>query len=128
MPAISSPVASAGKLTEKTDVKPETKLAIRRWTIRKLRLWFDAFHEWADARIHAAEVQLRDELSAQNSPAASFHGLPVRAKELPRTSCAAGETFEQWEMRRSGVAPISKKSARRRGIPASAFDLRFSTR
>ena len=110
-------------------MKPETKLAIRRWAIRKLRLWFDAFHEWADARIHAAEVRLRGELSAHNSPAAYSLALPARAKaergaEIP---AAAGETFEQWEARRSGVAPVSKKSSRRRGIPARAFDLRFSS-
>jgi hypothetical protein len=37
------------------------------------------------------------------------------------------ETFDQWEMRKSGVAVISKKEARRRGMPASAFDLRFSS-
>jgi hypothetical protein len=37
-----------------------------------------------------------------------------------------GETFQQWEARRSGVAVISKKEARRRrGVSARAFDLRF---
>jgi hypothetical protein len=105
-------------------MKSVTKLAIRRWAIRKLRLLFD----FLDDRLHAAELRMRDELSVQHSPAAAFHGLPARAKALPRTSCAAGETFEQWEMRRSGVSPVSKKSARRRGMPARAFDLRFSTR
>jgi hypothetical protein len=159
-------------------VKPETKLAIRRWTIRKLRLLLD----FLDDRLHAAEVRLRDELS-----------IPVRV-ESPRTSrserqavssvgsveadeflcdrvrgrissgdqplrAAQGESFEQWEMRRSGIRTSlriagesgiasdakksepeeetrasqqltgrSHKSARRRGMPARAFDLRFVSR
>jgi hypothetical protein len=107
-------------------MKSETKLAIRRWAIRKLRLLFD----FLDDRLHAVEVRMRDELSVQHSPAAIAVAPPARAKtarqvEQPAT---AGETFEQWEMRRSGVSPVSKKSARRRGMPARAFDLRFSTR
>jgi hypothetical protein len=107
-------------------MKPETKLAIRRWTIRKLRLLFD----FLDDRLHAAEVRMRDELSVQHSPAAIAVAPPARAKAARRVEqpATAGEGFEQWEARRSGVAPISKKSARRRGIPARAFDLKFSMR
>jgi hypothetical protein len=110
-------------------MKPETELAIRRWTIRKLRMWFDAFHEWADARIHVAEVRLRDECVEKSSLAECGAATSARVK----TSQASPphpvrESFLQWEARKSGIAPVSKKSARRRGMPARAFDLRFSTR
>jgi hypothetical protein len=105
-------------------MKPETKLAIRRWTIRKLRLLFD----FLDDRLHSAEVRLRDECAEKSSLAECGAATSARVK----TSQAdpphpARESFLQWEARKSGVAAVSKKSARRRGMPARAFDLRFST-
>jgi len=128
-------------------VKPETKLAVRRWVIRKLRLFFD----FLDDRLHAEEVRLRDELSLPvhvepsrpsrtERPAVPGVGS-IEEDELLRDRvrgrlssgdeplrAAQGETFTQWEARRSGIAPVSKKSARRRGMPARAFDLRFASR
>ena len=125
-------------------MKPETKLTIRRWSIRQLRKLLD----FLDDRLHAAEVRLREDIAGtlvrheehhssrvgstptprSSSPAVAFHAPPARAKASCGTSCTAGESFQQWEARRSGVAPVRKKSARRRGMPARAFDLRFSTR
>lgn len=103
-------------------MKPETKLAIRRWTIRKLRLWFDLL----DDRLHAAEVRLREECAEKNSLAECAPVPPARAKtEQGNPLQPARETFTQWEARRSGIAPVGKKSSRRRGMPARAFDLRF---
>ena len=113
-------------------MKPETKLAVRWWTIRKRRLLFD----FLDDRLHAAEVRLRDELAGQRaghagetrSQGESRGSLPEKSADVPAVRLAHRETFTEWEARRSGVAPVSKKAARRRGMPAHAFDLRFSTR
>jgi hypothetical protein len=127
-------------------MKPETKIAIWRWTIRKLRLLFDLL----DDRLHAAEVRLRDELSVpvQMEPSRTSGAQretvsrvgSVETDELLRDRvrgrlssgdqpqrAAKAETFIAWEARRSGVAPVSKKSSRRRGMPARAFDLRFTS-
>jgi len=81
-------------------VKPETKLALRRWTIRKLRLLLD----FADDRLHAAEVNLREELSGI---------APVRVVEstLPQV----------------GSTPAAR-STRRRGKTAAEFDLSLASR
>lgn len=127
-------------------MSPATKLAIRRFTLRWLRKLIDV----ADDRLHAAEVSFRKEQENRNSLPGSIprqgvgnaqprgHASPLAAGEtstgsthpdrcspesLPRT-----ENFQQWEARRSGIAPISKKAARRRRerMTASAFDLKYA--
>ena len=83
-------------------MKPETKLALRRWTIRKLRLLLD----FLDDRLHAAEVSLREELS----------GLaPVRV--VDSTPPLVGST--------PAARSIPK---RRRGKTAAEFDLSLASR
>lgn len=103
---------------------PETKIAIRRWTIRQLRFLLD----FLDDRLHAAEVRLRDEIANTNPPAAFDAPRPERAKvaRMKGATAAAGETFAEWELRRTGVRSLPRQSSRRRGLPARAFDLRFA--
>src|SRR5271157_1570518 len=130
-------------------MKPETKLAIRRWTIRKLRLLFD----WLEEHLHDAEVKLREEIAGtlvrrEEHPSARAGSTPAprsniagalggRRQSAPRLATPevgeihpqasrGSETFAHWEARRSGVTTVSRKSARKRGMPARAFDLRFA--
>lgn len=101
-------------------MKPKTKLALKRWTIRKLRLLFDFLED----RLHTAEVSLRSEI-AGTTPTASGNTLPAM---LPgaATPAAHKNSFTEWEARCSGVAVISKKQARRTRTGAVAFDQRFA--
>jgi DNA-binding PucR family transcriptional regulator len=120
-------------------------LIVRRWTIRQLRKLVDV----ADDRLHATEVRLREEISLRvpveparvarserpalpNSSALQndeFSGDRVSGR-LPRSGEQerTGETWQQWEARRSGIAPITKKAARQRRarMTASAFDLKYA--
>jgi len=121
-------------------MKAETKLALRRWALRQARYLFDAIEE----RLHAAEVRLREELAKARGARAmgSIPELPCnsqRPASLASQGCPSPnritdhesrvtESFAQWEARRSGFASLPQKPARRRGMPARAFDLRFSTR
>jgi hypothetical protein len=100
------------------------KLFFRRLTLRLLRKLLDL----ADDRLHAAEVRLRDELAAP-VPGADMVKLNSghAAGSNPTAGAAKKETFQQWEAGRSGVAPASKKEARRRrALSAAEFDLRFA--
>ena len=104
--------------------KKKINLWLRRWALRKLRLWFDA----ADDRLHTAEVHLREELADQQSPAVSLVvAPPVRAKVALLEAEPAGETFEQWEARKSGITPKPKRVARRRGISGAEFNHKMAT-
>jgi len=108
---------------------PETKLWLRKKTLMALRslLWH------ADEWLHAQEVKLREDLSGRNTRNAS--AAPECAKPAAREDMlhqrpgrSESETFIQWEARRSGIAVVTKKEARRRRMSARAFDLRFSQR
>jgi len=83
-------------------MKRETKLALRRWTIRQLRKLLD----FADDRLHAKEVSLREELSGI---------APVRV--VDSTPPQVGST--------PAARSISK---RRRGKTAAEFDLSLASR
>jgi hypothetical protein len=108
-------------------MSPETKLAMRRWTIRQLRkLW-----DFLDEQLHAAEVKLRNDLSDRHQVselAASSAEKTDPSQDMLHRAPGRSETFLQWEARKSGVAPVSKKQRRQRGMPAAAFDLRFEHR
>ena len=123
----------------KTETKERIKLALRRFTLRWLRKAFDALEE----RLHAAEVRLRENLVDDRrdlSPVrrdgcgltsdiqrpADRHNLVEREDQENRP--VVHETFLEWEARKSGVAPVSKKvaRARRQRAGAASFDLRFS--
>jgi hypothetical protein len=112
---------------------------LRKKTLMALRslLWH------ADEWLHRREVRLREEISngepeirermegVGQGAALRVHSLAPKAAGAPgkphRPTSMRSETFLQWEARRSGVAVVSKKEARRRRqISASAFDLRFS--
>jgi hypothetical protein len=109
-------------------------LIVRRWTIRQLRKLVDV----ADDRLHAIEVKLREEIASRNDsvPArVSAAGCTTGSSESPfrgayesAAPVRKSENFQQWEARRSGVAPVSKKEARKRRerAGAAAFDLRFA--
>jgi hypothetical protein len=116
-------------------MSPATKLWLRKRALMLLRAIVWRVDDW----LHRQEVALRDELVLQNavhghrevagraelrkaaSPARSFGADSSKSTERP----VHQETFQQWEARRSGVAVISKKSARRR-MTAAAFDARFA--
>lgn len=109
-------------------MKPETKLKLRKWAISTLRAIVWHVDEW----IYDQEVKLREEISGRDQVSgkvASISEKTDQSQDMPHRAPArpGTETFEQWELRRN-VAPISKKAARRRGMPARAFDLRFSPR
>jgi len=95
---------------------------VRRWAFRQLRKLVDL----ADDRLQAAQVKLREEIAERNS--SSQQGSPVAAPSSGQhPQAAAGEDFTQWEARRSGVAPVTKKSARRRHrLTAAEFDRQFA--
>jgi hypothetical protein len=113
-------------------MKAETKLALRRFALRWLRKLVDV----ADDRLHAAEVTLRNDLSglsARQHPTLTVHSsedlLHQRTDDKrPEAARPESETFLEWEARRSGVAPVSKKAARQRRERqgAAAFDLRYA--
>lgn len=109
------------------------KIWIRRMALRWLRKLVDA----ADDRLHAAEVEFREFRAGSRVEA----GRPevAAAAANPTAWCVTHpnprppnprETFLQWEARRNGVAPITKKSAQRsrRRKSAREFDLSFSER
>ena len=128
-------------------MKAETKLALRRFALRWLRKLVDV----ADDRLHAAEVTFREEISSKVQVLNEAAGLPREIRRVNRieqspvrgfdSSVASNngcrvehlkprEDFQQWEARRSGIAPISKKAVRQRRarMTAAAFDLKFQTR
>jgi hypothetical protein len=120
-------------------------LIVRRWMIRQLRKLVDV----ADDRLHAAEVTLREEISSKVQVLNEAAGLPREIRRVNRieqspvrgfdSSVASNdgcrvehlkprEDFQQWEARRSGIAPITKKAARQRRahMTSSAFDLKYA--
>jgi hypothetical protein len=126
-------------------MKPQTKVFFRRFALRWLRKLVDL----ADDRLHVAEVRFREEienqkmaprvaqLSARMPQAGPKMAWPMKASIAPEPKELAvaqtsqrpsSETFAEWEMRKSGVAPRSKKAARkhRERLTAAAFDLRFA--
>jgi hypothetical protein len=105
-------------------MKPETKLALRRRLLMMLRAIVWHADEW----LHRQELQLREECAAARAPVTPTRdrGDMVEVFGVGRVPPQRRiETFQQWEARRSGVAPVAKKS-RRRGLSAAEFDLRFA--
>lgn len=131
-------------------MKAAIKLALRRFTLRWLRKLVDV----ADDRLHAAEVSFRKQQSSSDGQGfvtivewkpehrgvsetvgEPFRSAPDKASNCPTATDETaqetpirGESFQQWEARRSGIAPISKKAARHRRerLTASAFDLKYA--
>jgi hypothetical protein len=106
-------------------MKDKIKLWLRRWAIRQLIKLVDG----AEERLQRWQVSLREKI-APKPLAAEDQALPRHHSPVDRTPLPAGETFLQWEARKSGVAPVSKKVARRRRerMTAAAFDLKFAER
>jgi hypothetical protein len=107
---------------------PATKLALRRFTLRWLRKLVDV----ADDRLHAAEVNLRKEISDgtldRGADVVGVSDLPDSLLLAKPARQRQEEPFLEWEARRSGVAPVSKKAARQRRERqgAATFDLRYA--
>ena len=117
-------------------MQAKTKLALRRFGLRCARKLLD----FLDDRLHAAEVRLREDLASHVVSVQQSLSLGHSVMGASKPSPARGEetgsmgrrrvSFAEWEMRRSGVAVISKKEARRQRqrLSAAAFDLRFAQR
>ena len=103
-------------------MKAKIKIWLRRYFLRACRAVLDL----ADDRLHAAEVRFRErnEIRRDSSPCAP-DALASRIRVQDRGH-RQGESFVQWEARRSGVAVVSKKQARaRRHTTAADFDSRW---
>lgn len=105
-------------------MKDKLKLWLRRWTLRTLRKLLDL----ADDRLHAAEVKLREELS--NLP--GTHKKPeqhllVSSRKNQDMLHRKTETVSKESSELLSVPGRLLKPPRRRGVTASAFDLRFSS-
>lgn len=103
-------------------MKAETKLWLRKRALMALRSIVWHVDEW----IQRQEVSLREELAAMQAPA--------QRAERPRVLRAPAaivktETFEQWEMRKSGVRPVAKDlHHRRHRHTAAEFDQEIAQR
>ena len=104
----------------------QTKIALRRFALRWLRKLVDL----ADDRLHAAEVRFREQpkiscrKQVPRTVAQTVQGKRRSSEDMPHQLARRQETFQQWEARRSGIAPIIKRSSRR-GMTASEFDRRY---
>jgi hypothetical protein len=110
-------------------MKPETKLWLRKKTLMVLRAIVWHVDEW----LHRQEVALRNDLCGRKTcieTAASVSERPISSGHASptKTGRPQGETVLQWEARKSGIAVISKKDARRRRErpTSTAFDRRFA--
>ena len=103
-------------------MKRETKLWIRKHALMALRaiVWY--VDEW----IQRQEVALREDLSGRDQvseKAASISEKTDQSQDMPHRAPARPETYEQWEMRKSGVRPITKRvHHRRHRRTAAEFD------
>ena len=110
-------------------------LATRRLALRTLRYLFDAIEE----RLHAAEVRLREEIAGRKGTLVFRQSAP-RAASLS-FAARGSETLTKWKERRCSAeharfqrlvagldSPAPLQRLRKRGVPARAFDLRFSSR
>lgn len=116
---------------------------LRRWAIRQIIKLVDR----AEERLQAWQVSLRETLAAGAVPVKQSVSvkneltrdavLPSREGQAVLDGAEFGRdvspgrrrvSFGEWEMRKSGVAPISKKAARRRRerLTAASFDLKFA--
>lgn len=90
----------------------------------------------AGCTIGSSEPPLRasaDSAALSKIPASAVatRRIPEQERQMPAVAVgdrpAFAQTFSQWEARRSGVEPITKKaSRRRRGLTAAAFDRKFA--
>jgi hypothetical protein len=108
-------------------MKNKLQLWFKRWAIRTLIKLVDR----AEERLQAWQVSLRNHLSGRDqllASSASLAGKTDQSQDMLHRAPARSETFLEWEARKSGIAVVSKKEARRRRerTNAAAFDLRFA--
>jgi hypothetical protein len=118
-------------------MKPETKLKLRKWALMTLKAIVWSVDEW----LHAQELRLRKDLEQLGSARGVVTSLPPK----PRPQFGSGDgaasvkragelrapapiKFDEWlqEAQERGIE-ARPKNQRRRGMPARAFDLRFSS-
>lgn len=114
-------------------MKAETKLALRRFTLRWLRKLVDV----ADDRLHAAEVQLRNDLSgARDRQHPTLTALRTEdmlhqatGDQPSESETPHAEVFAEWTKRRSGGVPVAKKRNRvLRRRTAADFDAQIAAK
>jgi len=96
-------------------MNPERKLALRRWTIRQLRKLLD----FLDDRLHAAEVELREEI-ADKQFCGGVGVMPVHTAIARKRPTVTDETEQE--------KPLHGLTRRRRGKTAAEFDLSLASR
>jgi len=117
-------------------MKPETKLKLRKWALMTLRSIVWSVDEW----LHAQELRLREDLEQLSSlPSVNIPRKPrlqfgsgdgaASVKRAGELRASAPIKFDEWlqEAQERGIE-ARPKNHRRRGMPARAFDLRFSQR
>jgi hypothetical protein len=111
-------------------MKRETKLWLRKRALMALRAIVWHVDEW----IQRQEVALRNDLSGcdqVSEKAAPISEKTDQSQDMPHRAPARPETetFEQWEMRKSGVRPVVKRMHRRRQrLTAADFDREIAQR
>lgn len=106
------------------------KLWLRKRALMALRSIVWRVDDW----LHGQEIALREAIEGVTSRKRSGNSvsettdredMPHQRNRLP-LPLPVRESFQQWEARRSGVAVISKKSARRHRPTAAEFDARYA--
>jgi hypothetical protein len=104
-------------------MKPETKLAIRRFAVRWMRKLLDVL----DDRLHAAEVRLREDLERAApgrvaTPIAKVGSTPT-ARSKPGLGLVVSDGCKT--PGKTKTLNYLLQRTRRRGMTAAEFDLRF---
>jgi hypothetical protein len=96
-------------------MKPQTKLALKRWTVRQIRKLLWRADEW----IHSQEVKLRLEAEQVAAATCTRRTLSQGRPQLAGIQ-QPGKTFEQWQSERGlshdAAAAMVKASCKR--VPA----------
>jgi hypothetical protein len=86
-------------------MKPQTKLALKRWAVRQIRKLLWRADEW----IHSQEVKLR--LEAEQAVAGTVTRTPSKGRAQSVSVQQPGKTFEQWQAGRSASQSPVERSA-----------------
>lgn len=118
-------------------MKPQTKLALKRWAVRQMRKLVWLADEW----IHKQELKLRLEAdrSAHGAEQAAAGKVARAWDKQPSDLQKPGKTFEQWldervparsapKWDRAGIRPPAKSRARKQRLTAAQFDSTFGMR
>jgi hypothetical protein len=107
-----------------------TKKDINLWLRKRALMTLSALVWRLDDWVHTQQAKLQDEIKFRSLRQSAPMPAEKAVRGLPRAlrDASQPETFLQWEARRSGVAVITKKEARRRRYASAAdFDRRFAS-